>query len=430
MFVIESTDKISQFNQMNDDTQFAPSISIEEFEYHLPEERIAKFPLPERDQSKLLFANAITQEISHYHFYDLPSLLPERALLVRNNTKVIAARLHLAKPTGGLIELLCLEPIAPSNDPAISLNAKHACRWQCLIGGRKVAVGTVLSLHGLTATVVEKNGAEAMVDFAWNTPQTFADLLDSIGNIPIPPYLKREAEDVDKSRYQTVYAVAQGSVAAPTAGLHFTERVFEALHQKHIQIADLTLHVGLGTFKPVESNSIAEHQMHTERIAVPLPTLERLIEQATSSTPCIIAVGTTSMRTLESLYWFGAKLYANDGNARTRDDLWVSQWEAYRLTAEQKTPPLEVALKFLLEWAKEKGLEHLQGETEMIIVPSYSFKVVDALITNFHQSRSTLILLIAAFLGNDFWRTVYQSALNNDYRFLSYGDSSLLWRIK
>ncbi len=415
---------------MNEHPSYVPNVALDEFLYELPEARIAKFPLPERDQSKLLLAKALTQEISHHQFYDLPSLLPERALLVRNNTKVIAARLHLAKSTGGLVEVLCLEPLAPSPDPALTLNAKNACRWQCLIGGRKVAVGTVLHLHGLTATVVDKIGAEAIVDFVWNSNQAFADLLDSIGNIPIPPYLKREAEDVDKSRYQTVYAVAQGSVAAPTAGLHFTERVFEALHQKHIHTADLTLHVGLGTFKPVESDSIAEHQMHTERIAVPLATLERLIEQAASPTPCIVAVGTTSMRTLESLYWFGAKLYANDGDARTRNDLWISQWDAYRLTAENKTPPLEVALNFLLEWTKEKGLEHLQGETEMIIVPSYPFKVVDALITNFHQPRSTLILLVAAFLGNDFWRKVYQSALDNDYRFLSYGDSSLLWRAK
>jgi len=415
---------------MNELISFVPNVALDELLYELPEARIAKFPLPERDQSKLLLAKALTQEISHHQFYDLPSLLPERALLVRNNTKVIAARLHLAKPTGGLIEVLCLEPLAPSQDPAISLNAKHACRWQCLIGGRKVAVGTVLHLHGLTATVVDKIGAQAIVDFVWNSNHTFADLLESIGKMPIPPYLKREAQDEDKSRYQTVYAVAQGSVAAPTAGLHFTERVFEALHQKHIQIVDLTLHVGLGTFKPVESDSIAEHQMHTERIAVPLTTLEALLEQATSPTPCIVAVGTTSMRTLESLYWFGAKLYANDGNARTRDDLWVSQWEAYRLTAENKTPPLEDALKLLLDWAKARGLEHLQGETELMIVPSYSFKVAHALITNFHQPRSTLILLVAALLGSDFWRKVYQSALENDYRFLSYGDSSLLWRIK
>jgi S-adenosylmethionine:tRNA ribosyltransferase-isomerase len=415
---------------MNEHPSYVPKVALDEFLYELPEARIARFPLPERDQSKLLLAKALTQEISHHQFYDLPLLLPERALLVRNNTKVIAARLHLAKPTGGLVEVLCLEPIAPSQDPAISLNTKHACRWQCLIGGRKITVGTVLHLHGLTATVIDKIGAEAIVDFAWNTNQTFADLLDSIGNIPIPPYLKREAEDVDKSRYQTVYAVAQGSVAAPTAGLHFTERVFEALHQKHIQIVDLTLHVGLGTFKPVESNSITEHKMHTERIAVPLTTLERLIEQASSPTPCIVAVGTTSMRTLESLYWFGAKLYANDSDAQARNDLWISQWDAYRLTAENKTPPLEDALKLLLNWAKARGLEHLQGETELMIVPSYSFKVVDALITNFHQPRSTLILLVAAFLGSDFWRTVYQSALENDYRFLSYGDSSLLWRMK
>ncbi len=415
---------------MNELASFVPNVALDEFLYELPEARIAKFPLPERDQSKLLLAKALTQELSHHQFYDLPSLLPERALLVRNNTKVIAARLHLAKSTGGLVEVLCLEPLAPSLDPAISLNTKNACRWQCLIGGRKVALGTVLSLHGLTATVVEKNGAEAIVDFAWNTEQTFADLLEAIGNMPIPPYLKREAQDEDKSRYQTVYAVAQGSVAAPTAGLHFTERVFEALHQKHIHTADLTLHVGLGTFKPVESGSIAEHKMHTERIAVPLATLERLIEQATSPTPCIVAVGTTSMRTLESLYWFGAKLYANDSDTRTRNDLWMSQWDAYRLTAQHQTPPLEVALNLLLDWAKVRGLEHLQGETELMIVPSYSFKVVDALITNFHQPRSTLILLVAAFLGNDFWRKVYQSALENDYRFLSYGDSSLLWRIK
>lgn len=415
---------------MNESKSFVLSVSLDEFLYELPEERIAKFPLLERDHSKLLVADALAQEISHHHFYDLPALLPDGALLIRNNTKVIAARLHLAKPTGGLVELLCLEPLAPSRDPAIALNVKNASRWHCLIGGRKVAIGTALHLHGLTATVIEKTDAEAVVDFVWNSTHSFAELLETIGKIPIPPYLKREPEDDDKARYQTVYAVSPGSVAAPTAGLHFTERVFETLHQKRIQIADLTLHVGLGTFKPIESETIAEHQMHTERIAVPLSTLERLIEQATSPKPCIVAVGTTSMRTLESLYWFGAKLYMNDIDARTRDTLWVSQWEAYQLASERQLPTLEVSLKHLLDWAKANGLEQIQGETELMIVPSYTFRVVDALITNFHQPKSTLILLVSAFLGGDFWRKVYQSALDNGYRFLSYGDSSLLWRTK
>jgi S-adenosylmethionine:tRNA ribosyltransferase-isomerase len=242
--------------------------------------------------------------------------------------------------------------------------------------------------------------------------------------------LKREAEEGDRFRYQTVYAVSEGSVAAPTAGLHFTERVFEELNHRHIQIADLTLHVGLGTFKPVESETIAEHEMHTERIAVPFSTLERLLDQASSPKPCIVAVGTTSMRTIESLYWFGAKLYANDGEAQSRNTIWVSQWDAYRMTSELTLPSLEEALNGLMKWAKEKGVEQLQGETELMIVPSYTFKVVDALITNFHQPKSTLILLVSAFLGNPFWREVYQSALDNGYRFLSYGDSSLLWRKK
>lgn len=413
---------------MNGEPSFVPNIAPDALLYNLPEARIAKFPLAERDQSKLLVADAFEQELSHHHFYDLPSHLPEHALLIRNNTKVIAARLHLAKPTGGLVEVLCLEPLAPSTDPAIALNVKNACRWRCLIGGRKIAVGTVLNLHELTATVIEKIGAEAVVDFAWQKETSFADLLDSFGKMPIPPYLKREAEDGDRFRYQTVYAVSQGSVAAPTAGLHFTERVFEALYRRHVQIADLTLHVGLGTFKPVESQSIAEHQMHTERVAVPLSTLERLLEQAKSPKRCIVAVGTTSMRTLESLYWFGAKLYANFGDTRARNTLWLSQWEAYQLASEGKSPPLDVSFEQVLHWAKANGLEQIQGETELMIAPSYTFKVVDALITNFHQPKSTLILLVSAFLGGDFWRKVYQSALDNDYRFLSYGDSSLLWR--
>jgi S-adenosylmethionine:tRNA ribosyltransferase-isomerase len=413
---------------MSGEPSFVPSIAPDALLYDLPEARIAKFPLAERDQSKLLVADALAQELSHHHFYDLPSHLPEHALLIRNNTKVIAARLHLAKPTGGLVEVLCLEPLAPSTDPALALNVKNACRWRCLIGGRKIAVGTVLNLHELTATVKEKIGAEAVVDFAWQTETSFADLLDSFGKMPIPPYLKREAEDGDRFRYQTVYAVSQGSVAAPTAGLHFTERVFEALSRKHVQIADLTLHVGLGTFKPVESQSIAEHQMHTERVTVPLSTLERLLDQAKSPKRCIVAVGTTSMRTLESLYWFGAKLYATFGDTRARNTLWLSQWEAYQLASEGKSPPLDVSIEQVLHWAKANGLEHVQGETELMIAPSYTFRVVDALITNFHQPKSTLILLVSAFLGGDFWRKVYQSALDNDYRFLSYGDSSLLWR--
>ncbi|MFQ3598985.1 MAG: S-adenosylmethionine:tRNA ribosyltransferase-isomerase [Chloroherpetonaceae bacterium] len=412
---------------MNEPPAFVPSVSLDSLLYDLPEARIAKFPLAERDQSKLLVADAYAQEISHYHFYDLPALLPEGALLIRNNTKVIAARLHFAKSTGGVVEVLCLEPIAPSPDPALTLNAKRYCRWNCLIGGRKITTGTKLYLHTLIATVIEKIGAEAVVDFAWEADISFAELLQAIGNMPIPPYLKREAEELDRFRYQTVYAVSQGSVAAPTAGLHFTERVFDALHRKHVHIADLTLHVGLGTFKPIESETIAEHEMHTERIAVPLSTLERLLEQATLPKPCIVAVGTTSMRTLESLYWFGAKLYANDSDARSRNTLWVSQWEAYRLSAEEKIPTLEDALNILLDWAKANGLEHIQGETQLMIVPDYRFQVVNGLITNFHQPKSTLISLIAAFLGNGFWRTVYQSALDNGYRFLSYGDSSLLW---
>lgn len=413
---------------MNEHASFAPSVSLDELLYDLPEARIAKFPLPERDHSKLLVADAVAQRISHRHFYDLPALLPEKALLIRNDTKVIAARLHLAKTTGGLVEILCLDPIAPSSDPAIALASKNGCRWNCLIGGRKIAVGSVLTLHGLVATVVDKCDAQAVVDFAWNSNQTFAELLDAMGEMPIPPYLKRKAESEDKRRYQTVYAIAQGSVAAPTAGLHFTKGVFEKLAQKGIRVADLTLHVGLGTFKPVESERIDEHQMHAERIAVPLATLERLREQATSPKPCVVAVGTTSMRALESLYWFGAKLHLDDGDARERSDLWVSQWEAYQLAAQARLPSLDVAIERLLAWAQEHGLEQIQGETRLMIAPSYPFKVVDALITNFHQPKSTLVLLVAAFLGKAFWREAYQSALDNGYRFLSYGDSSLLWR--
>lgn len=397
-------------------------IRISEYNYALPDERIAKFPLPQRDQSKLLIYRH--GEVSEDTFTSLPSYLAEGSLMIFNNTKVIQARLHFRKETGALIEVFCLEPIAP-NDYALNFQQTEHAAWLCMIGNlKKWKEGPLkreMSVKGkeltLTATRKECHGTSHWIDFEWNNPEvTFADILEVFGELPIPPYLNRETEESDKESYQTVYSKIKGSVAAPTAGLHFTPEVLEALAKKGIDLDELTLHVGAGTFRPVKSEEIEGHEMHTEYISVSRSTIHKLITHDAKA----IAVGTTSVRTLESLYHIGVTLAAHP-NA-TEEELRVRQWQPYE--SYDEIPPV-VALQKILGYLDRNGMEMLHTSTQIIIAPGYSYKIVKAVITNFHQPQSTLLLLVSAFVKGN-WHTIYDYALSHDFRFLSYGDSSLL----
>lgn len=399
-------------------------IHISEFNYPLPDERIAKFPLPVRDQSKLLVYSH--GQVSEDVFTSLPNYLPQGSLMVFNNTKVIQARLHFRKETGALIEVFCLEPIEP-NDYALNFQQTGHAAWLCMIGNLKKWKEGILrremTVKGqpvvLTAERGECRGTSHWVDFRWNNPAiTFADILESFGELPIPPYLNRETQETDKETYQTVYSKIKGSVAAPTAGLHFTPRVLDSLRQKGVDLAELTLHVGAGTFKPVKSAEIAGHEMHTEYISVSRSLLQQLIEHGGQA----IAVGTTSVRTLESLYHIGVSLLAHpDGSD---DALHVSQWQPYE--SQPAVPVSSVdALQAVLDYLDRHGMEALHTSTQIIIAPGYDYHIVKAMVTNFHQPQSTLLLLVSAFVHGD-WRKIYDYALAHDFRFLSYGDSSLL----
>lgn len=399
-------------------------IHISEFNYPLPDERIAKFPLPVRDQSKLLVYSH--GQVSEDVFTSLPNYLPQGSLMVFNNTKVIQARLHFRKETGALIEVFCLEPIEP-NDYALNFQQTGHSAWLCMIGNLKKWKEGILrremTVKGqpvvLTAERGECRGTSHWVDFRWNNPAiTFADILESFGELPIPPYLNRETQESDKETYQTVYSKIKGSVAAPTAGLHFTPRVLDSLRQKGVDLAELTLHVGAGTFKPVKSEEIAGHEMHTEYISVSRSLLQLLIEHGGQA----IAVGTTSVRTLESLYHIGVSLLAHpDGSD---DALHVSQWQPYE--SQPAVPVSSVdALQAVLDYLDRHGMEALHTSTQIIIAPGYDYHIVKAMVTNFHQPQSTLLLLVSAFVHGD-WRKIYDYALAHDFRFLSYGDSSLL----
>lgn len=399
------------------------NIHIADFNYDLPDERIAKFPLAERDTSKLLIYNQ--GKVSEDVFSSLPKYLPSGALMVFNNTKVIQARLHFRKAStegvqGALIEVFCLEPAVP-NDYQVNFSQKGSVQWYCLVGNlkkwkegklfREIAMpdGTVITLacerKGL-------HGTSHVVEFSWNGNYTWAELLDAVGELPIPPYLNRETQESDKTTYQTVYSKIKGSVAAPTAGLHFTERVLKTLDKAGIDREELTLHVGAGTFKPVKSEEIGGHDMHTEHIAVRRQTIEKLIAHGGEA----IAVGTTSVRTLESLYYMG--VLAIQGET----DLHVPQWMPYEYSGGAST--LE-ALQNLLDYMERHHLDVLHSSTQIIIAPGYEYHIVRRMVTNFHQPQSTLLLLVSAFLHGD-WKKVYDYALSHDFRFLSYGDSSLL----
>lgn len=401
------------------------NIHIADYHYDLSDERIAKFPLTERDTSKLLIYNH--GEVSEDVFTSLPKYLPSGALMVFNNTKVIQARLHFRKAAtdgvqGALIEVFCLEPAMP-NDYQVNFSQRSSVQWYCLVGNLKKwkegkLYREIAMSDGATVTLsCERKGLHGtshLVEFAWNGDYTWAELLDAVGELPIPPYLNRATQESDKTTYQTVYSKIKGSVAAPTAGLHFTERVLKALDEVGIDREELTLHVGAGTFKPVKSEEIGDHDMHTEHIAVRRRTIEKLLQHRGEA----IAVGTTSVRTLESLYYMG--LLAMQG----KEDLHVPQWMPYEC-ADTAAPRSMEALSALLVYMDERQLDVLHSSTQIIIAPGYKYRIVRRMVTNFHQPQSTLLLLVSAFLKGD-WRKVYDYALGHDFRFLSYGDSSLL----
>ncbi len=398
-----------------------PHIDINRFDYRLPEERIAKYPLAQRDQAKLLVSTP--KDITSATFSQLPQWLPTGALLVINDTKVIQARLRFCKATGAQIEIFLLEPEMPA-DYEQMFQTTHTCTWKCLIGNAKKWKDDPLHLthtqpdFTLTAQRGEPTDDGHLVTFTWeNDALSFADIIQALGELPIPPYLNRHTEETDNTDYQTVYSDIKGSVAAPTAGLHFTDELLTEIHQNDIDIAKVTLHVGAGTFRPVKSDDIAEHNMHAEHISINADTLRQLISHQAQA----VAVGTTSVRTLESLYYIGKKIKNNPDISP--DKLDVRQWEPY--TDDEDTTATE-AMQQLLDYMDRNGLETLHTTTQIIIVPGYRYHVVKALITNFHQPRSTLLLLVSALIG-DRWKEVYRFALDNDYRFLSYGDATLLF---
>ena len=401
---------------MNNNPQ---SIAIADFDYPLPDDRIAKFPLERRDQSKLLVYRG--GNIAESRFDHVPELLPPDTLLIFNNTKVIHARLFFRKPTGSTIEVFCLEPF--QMPVALSFEQRGHCTWNCFIGNNKKwkegSLTRQLDIHGqsvtLTATRRKAVGNAWIVDFDWDGGLSFAELIDQAGVIPLPPYLHREAVSSDNERYQTVYALHQGSVAAPTAGLHFSPEVFEALRQKGIATDFITLHVGAGTFKPVSTPTIGEHEMHVEKIEISRSNIECILNHLGHT---VIPVGTTTVRTIESVYWFGVKLSRNS----KLDAMHVMQWDPYEL--ESLSVSTEHAYNNVLQWMEEQGIEQLEGDTQLMIAPGYRYHVISGLITNFHQPKSTLLLLVSALVG-DAWKECYRYALDHQFRFLSYGDSCL-----
>ncbi|MEK0442841.1 MAG: hypothetical protein RL403_1819 [Bacteroidota bacterium] len=398
-----------------------PSIDLKAYEYTLPEDRIAKFPLEKRDSSQLLEYRKGT--IQHHHFFDLPQLLDADSILVYNNTKVIPARLIFQRQTGARIEVFLLHPTAPSRIMSEIMTSKKPVVWETLIGNLKKwkeeeTLQGVIQIYEkeviLTARLMSKDLMK--VEFSWNDEEiAFVDLVEACGETPLPPYLNRKAEENDKSRYQTVYSEKEGAVAAPTAGLHFTEEVFAALRKKGIQEAALTLHVSAGTFQPIKVKTVEEHPMHSEQMEINRETIEKLLSHSGK----VVAVGTTSVRTLESMYWYGVQLIENQGN----------RFEIEKLVpyaSRASLPSRKAALQAILKELDQSNADTLFGTTSIFIFPGYKFQLVDGLITNFHQPGSTLVLLIAALVGAD-WKKIYQEALDSDYRFLSYGDSSLLW---
>lgn len=397
-------------------------IKISDFTYNLPDNKIAKYPLNERDQSKLLVCrNGSIQENT---FYNIANLLPENSQLIFNNTRVIHARLFFRKETGAKIEIFCLEPVKPA-DYQVAFQEKERVIWKCMVGNSKKWKAGVLTREieikdeKIIIQAEKKEQVENTfhIEFSWNKPISFAEIIEHSGTLPIPPYLNRETEEADEETYQTVYAKIDGSVAAPTAGLHFTNEILNQLSKKNISINEITLHVGAGTFQPVKSETISGHSMHHESVIIPKNSIEGFIENPDN----IIAVGTTSVRSMESLYWIGLQLENNSFNSNTPD---VLQWEPYENEAKIST---KKALQNIIDYLNKTNKTVLQFSTQIIILPGYNFKLINGMVTNFHQPQSTLLLLISAFIGEK-WKDVYSYALANDFRFLSYGDSNLYLR--
>ena len=398
------------------------NIKISDYTYELPDERIAKYPLPERDHSNLLVWKK--GDIKKDLFLNISSHIPANSMLVFNNTRVIHARLFFKKETGARIEVFCLEPAQPS-DYQMAFQQQEKAAWKCMVGNAKKWKDEVLlqefDINGtpvkLTAKKAENESTHFLIEFCWTPGFTFAEIIEKAGTLPIPPYLHRETEPADEETYQTVYAKADGSVAAPTAGLHFTEKVMSTLSEKNTALKEITLHVGAGTFQPVKTETIDGHAMHQETVIIP----RQVIDELATTSRKIIAVGTTSVRSLESLYWLGLKL--NDPH-NYPESLEIQQWEPYQ---NEAVVDVASALRNLADYLHRQKLETLRFSTRIIIVPGYSFKLIEGMVTNFHQPQSTLLLLIGAFLGTD-WKKVYEFALQNNFRFLSYGDSNLYLR--
>jgi S-adenosylmethionine:tRNA ribosyltransferase-isomerase len=400
------------------------NISINDFNYTLPDEKIALFPLEERDASRLLIYK--DGNIQEDRYKNIANYLPAQSMLVFNNTRVINARLRFQKAGGAKIEIFCLEPAGPITEYSTVMNQRGFSKWKAFIGGaakwKEPFLEKQLTINNksvlLKAKLEEKIPDAYIVSFSWEPAEiSFAEILESTGDIPLPPYIKRTTNKEDENRYQTIYAQHNGSVAAPTAGLHFTEHIFSELSKKNIFREYITLHVGAGTFKPVKADKMEDHEMHAEWIDVSLSSIKNLLNQE-----MIIAVGTTSLRTLESLYWLGIKVSLNPGIEIPA----LQQWDVYESPLSGTVMTCDEALSNLIIWMEEKKLERLFTQTQLLITPGYKFRVAKALITNFHQPQSTLLLLVAAAIGNN-WKDIYQYALNNDFRFLSYGDGNLLF---
>lgn len=398
-------------------------IRIEDYNYELPDGKIAKYPLPERDASKLLKYSAGT--IEEHRFRGISDLIPEDSLMIFNDTKVVPARLHFQRDTGAHIEIFCLEPVAPA-EYATMFSVTETCRWRCIVGNIKRWKNDLLHLYNpeadsylsaldLKAELIERDGETSIIEFTWNGGHPFSKVLEISGSVPIPPYLNRDTEEVDLERYQTLYARYRGSVAAPTAGLHFTDEVLNDIRGKGVETDTVCLHVGAGTFLPVKSSQVADHKMHKEPFTVSKSLLRKLV----SGNRTVVAVGTTSVRTLESLYYVGVKCI-EEGCLSD-----VEQWEPYE---REYTYTLTESLQAIVDYLDANDLDELKVATRIIIVPGYRFRVVNVLVTNFHQPQSTLLLLISAFVDGD-WHKIYNYALENDFRFLSYGDSSILFRL-
>ena len=401
------------------------NISIHDFTYDLPEEKIALHPLEQRDASKLLvYQNG---NIRDDHYRNIAAYISPGSLLVFNNSKVINARIRFQKSSGGMIEIFCLEPAELLNEYSSVMNKKENVKWKCFVGGagkwKSGALSKEMKIDGkpvtLHASLIEQLSDAYLIEFSWSPVAfSFAEIIESAGDIPLPPYIKRKTDDADASRYQTIYAAEDGSVAAPTAGLHFSEHIFSQLSTKKIGKAHVTLHVGAGTFKPVKAGRMQEHEMHAEWIDVDIETIELLSSQINN----IIAVGTTSMRTIETLYWLGVKATLNPGST----DLTLKQWDVYEEPLINSNVNTGDALNALIQWMKNKNTSRVFTQTQLLIVPGYKFRMAKALVTNFHQPQSTLLLLVAAAVGED-WKMIYNHALQHEYRFLSYGDGNLIF---